>query len=78
MRKKLTRHGNSYALIIDRPLMELLGLDPDTEVEISTDGHSLLIRPVRPISREQMTEFTRALKETLESWDPLLEHLADR
>ena len=32
MRKKLVRHGNSRAIVIDRTLMELLGLDDDSEV----------------------------------------------
>jgi antitoxin component of MazEF toxin-antitoxin module len=36
--QKLTRHGNSLALIIDRPILELLKIDPDTELDISTDG----------------------------------------
>ena len=37
MIKKLTRHGNSAALIIDRPILELLGADIDTAFEIVTD-----------------------------------------
>jgi antitoxin component of MazEF toxin-antitoxin module len=44
VKKTLTRQGNSKALIIDRPLLDLLHID--REVEISTNGHSLLITPV--------------------------------
>ena len=43
MIKKLTRHGNSYALIIDRAILELLNIAPDAQLEISTDGQALLI-----------------------------------
>ncbi len=34
MRKKLVRHGNSLALIIDKPILELLGIGEEDEVEI--------------------------------------------
>ncbi|MDR1535204.1 MAG: AbrB/MazE/SpoVT family DNA-binding domain-containing protein [Planctomycetota bacterium] len=43
MIKTLTRHGNSYALVIDKPIMELLNIDPETPLEITTDGSSLLV-----------------------------------
>ena len=48
MIKNLTKHGNSYALVIDRPIMDLIKLDPETPVEVSTDGKSLTITPVSP------------------------------
>jgi antitoxin component of MazEF toxin-antitoxin module len=45
MTKTLTKHGNSYALVIDRAIMELLKITPETELEISTDGTVLTITP---------------------------------
>jgi antitoxin MazE len=47
MLKKLVSHGNSAALIIDKPILELLKVDMDTPLEITTDGNNLLISPVR-------------------------------
>ncbi len=47
MIKKLTPIGNSLGLIIDRPILQLLNIDRDTELEISTDGQTLTIRPAR-------------------------------
>jgi len=38
MVKRLTKHGNSMALVIDRPILELLNIDSETPLEISTDG----------------------------------------
>ncbi len=38
MIKKFVKHGNSYALIIDKPIMDLLRITPDTPLEIRTDG----------------------------------------
>jgi antitoxin MazE len=45
MTKTLTKHGNSYALVIDRAIMELLKITPETELELSTDGKVLTISP---------------------------------
>ncbi len=47
MRKRLTRHGNSLALIIDRPILDLLGIDREGELEITTNGKVLVLTPVR-------------------------------
>lgn len=45
MVKKLTKHGNSLALVIDRPVLDLLKIDADTPLEITTDGARLIISP---------------------------------
>jgi antitoxin MazE len=46
MIKKLVSHGNSAALIIDKPILELLKVDMNTPLQISTDGKNLIISPV--------------------------------
>ena len=51
MLKKLTRHGNSLALVIDKGVLELLNIDDQTPLEITTDGSLLLISPVRDETR---------------------------
>jgi hypothetical protein len=38
MRKTLTKHGNSYALVIDKPIMDLLRITPENLFEIMRDG----------------------------------------
>ena len=45
MTKTLTKHGNSYALIIEKAILDLLNIGPDTQLNITTDGKSLTIRP---------------------------------
>jgi antitoxin MazE len=47
MIKKLVSHGNSAALVIDKPILELLHVDMDTPLEIATDGRNLIISPVQ-------------------------------
>lgn len=51
MVKKLTKHGNSLALIIDKPILDLLKIDSDTPLEVSTDGKQLIIAPSKPSAR---------------------------
>ena len=46
MIKKLQKHGNSQALVIDKALMEALGISESTPLQISVSGHSLIVTPV--------------------------------
>lgn len=60
MRKKLTKHGNSLALIIDRPILELLRIDAETPLDISTDGQRLILAPVTQPARRKKFEAAQA------------------
>lgn len=51
MIKTLTKHGNSYALVIDKPILELLQFDPESPLEITTDGKVLTISRVNNPTR---------------------------
>jgi hypothetical protein len=48
MIKTLRPVGNSLGLIIDRPILELLGIDRGTPLRLTTDGKVLHIEPVAP------------------------------
>ena len=54
MIKKLVKHGNSSALIIDKPIIEMLHIDDNTNLELSTDGVNIIISPVSGINRTNM------------------------
>lgn len=47
MRKNLSAIGNSLGLVIEKPILELLGITRDTELEVTTDGTRLIVEPVR-------------------------------
>ena len=47
MIKTLTKHGNSFALVIDRPILELLNITPEMPMSITTDGDVLVVAPIR-------------------------------
>ena len=63
MKKRLVRHGNSRAIVIDKAILELLRIDDDTELEVSTDGRSLRITPLREAEerRERLTELSERI-----------------
>ncbi len=61
MIKTLTKHGNSYAIVIDKPILELLQATPETPFEIISDGRSLILTPVRSAEEEEKFEDALAM-----------------
>lgn len=47
MSKRLQSIGNSSGVIIDKPILELLKITSETELEVTTDGERLIITPIR-------------------------------
>lgn len=45
MTKRLQTIGNSAGIIVDKPILELLGITSETDLELTTDGRSLIITP---------------------------------
>jgi antitoxin component of MazEF toxin-antitoxin module len=75
MVKKLTQHGNSLALVIDKPVLELLNITQDTPLEIRTDGRRLIISPAEggPARKKALR---KALDEVNREWGDVLQRLA--
>jgi antitoxin component of MazEF toxin-antitoxin module len=48
--KKLARLGNSSAVILDKPVLALLDLEPDSDVAISVENDAIVIRRHRMAS----------------------------
>ena len=75
MRKKLTKHGNSMALVIEKPVLDLLGADGETVFDITTDGQALVLTPVR--DEHRATEFHSALERANRKYAEDLKRLAE-
>lgn len=75
MIKTLTRHGNSLALVIDRAVLDLLKIDADTPLDISTDGQVLVITPVHDERRRR--KFRKALESANRRYGRALKRLAE-
>lgn len=61
MAKRLTRTGNSFALVLEKRILAATGIDADTPLEVSTDGDVIVISPVR--SRKRTAKLKRILEE---------------
>ncbi len=75
MVKKLTKTGNSLALVLDKPLLQQLGIDEDTELEISTNGDVLVVTPVRDRSRER--KFRKSVEKINRRYAGLFKRLSE-
>ncbi|MBW6469329.1 MAG: AbrB/MazE/SpoVT family DNA-binding domain-containing protein [Anaerosomatales bacterium] len=76
MKKRLVKHGNSRALVIDKALLDVLNLAEDDEVQVSINGDQLIVTPVRE-DDERQKRFEQAVERTMEQYDDLFRRLAE-
>ena len=74
MLKKLTKTGNSLALVLDKPLLDRVRIDADTPLEISTDGDVIVITPVR--DRQRTARLKRVVAEAHRQYGGVFKRLA--
>ena len=76
MIKQLRKVGNSSALILDKALMELAGLDESGLVQIMVKDGSFIVTPVqpRPVSKER---FEACLERVVKERRAVLRRLAE-
>lgn len=76
MMKKLQKVGNSNALILDLPIMEMVGLEEGKEVQVTVCNCSIIITPVNP-RRVDPQELERQLDRVVGARREMLKELAD-
>jgi antitoxin component of MazEF toxin-antitoxin module len=74
MEKKLIKHGNSMALVIEKPILDLLGADAATPFDITTDGQALVLTPVH--NKKRRAAFRAALERGNRKYADALKKLA--
>lgn len=74
MIKTLTKHGNSAALVIERPILDLLGATIDTAFEVVTDGQALILTPVKDTVRA--SKFRKSMDKVGKRYAKSFEELA--
>ncbi|MCC2642736.1 MAG: hypothetical protein K0S45_3149 [Nitrospira sp.] len=75
MIKTLKRHGNSMALVIEKPMMEALGITEETPLQVTVSGNALVVTPANMgVGPERMKAI---IKELRERYGPMLKRLAD-
>ena len=75
MRKRLTKTGNSLALVLDRQLLEAVGIDAKTDLEVSTDGDVIVVAPIR--ARRRSAKLAAALGEINARYAGVFKRLAE-
>lgn len=75
MNKRLVKHEDGWALVIDTPMLELLKWEPETPLEFTTDGRTLVIAPAA--SPERTEQFATALDETNRRFGEAFKRLAE-
>ena len=75
MRKKLTKTGNSLALVLDRPLLEKANIDADTPLDVTTDGHVIVIAPVR--SKRRAAQLAKIMEQAHKRYGRTFKRLAE-
>lgn len=66
MRKKLSAIGNSLGIVIEKPILELLDIDRDTELDMKTDGNRLIIEPVRKSRQDRIAASAKRVMDSHE------------
>jgi antitoxin component of MazEF toxin-antitoxin module len=74
MIKSLTKHGNSAALVIEKPILDLLGATIDTAFEVVTDGQALVLTPVKDAVRT--SKFRKSMDKVGKRYAKSFEELA--
>ena len=72
--KKLTRLGNSQALVLDKQILAQMGLSEAGEVQITLHGQQLVITPVHPSIPEDTIR--ESMDRVLDKYDDLFRRLA--
>ena len=68
MGKKLSAIGNSLGIVIEEPILELLDITRETELDMATEGGKLIIAPLPKPKRDRVkAAIDRAMREHAES-----------
>mgnify|MGYP003481855974 CR=1 FL=1 len=74
MKKNLTVIGNSLGIIIEKPILDLLGIAKETQLEMRTDGKRLIIEPVKEENKAE--KIKTATRRVMKNHDKTLRELA--
>lgn len=71
----LKKHGNSMALVIEKPMMEALGITEETPLQLTVNGNALVVTPANVgVGPERMKA---VIKQIRKRYGPMLKRLAD-
>ncbi|MEX0885743.1 MAG: hypothetical protein WD009_04810 [Phycisphaeraceae bacterium] len=75
MIRMLKKHGNSQALVIDRTMMEMMGITADTPLQVTIRNGALMVTPSNGgIDAER---FEASTTKIMRRYDGMLKRLAE-
>lgn len=75
MIKTLRKQGNGQALPVDKSMMEAMGIDLDTPLEVSITANTMVVTPVHiGVSRKKLD---KSLKKMRKGYGTALKRLAE-
>jgi antitoxin component of MazEF toxin-antitoxin module len=75
MHKRLTKHGNSLALVLDRRVLSQLKIDEETRLLVTLDGERLIVS--RAPGEARRKRFTEAVRDGNKRYGRALRRLAE-
>jgi len=75
MTKKLTKHGNSLALVIEKPLLDMLKITEKTELDISIENGALIVRPYKKKSMNDK-DIDKIAEKIMKKYDAVFKKLS--
>lgn len=75
MIKTLRRVGNSNALLLDKPILELLGMSEGSQVNLTVTNGTLVVTPVNP-ALVDADKFQASLDQVMKTRQTLLKRLS--
>ncbi|MGA2232395.1 MAG: AbrB/MazE/SpoVT family DNA-binding domain-containing protein [Tepidisphaeraceae bacterium] len=74
--KHLTKQGNSLAIIIDKPILDMADINEQTPLKLSLDGRKITLEP---ISEEEIEKrFLKAADEVEREYGRAFKRLAEK
>ncbi|HLB93863.1 MAG TPA: hypothetical protein VJJ81_01315 [Candidatus Babeliales bacterium] len=74
--KKLIKHDNELALVIDKAVLKKLNIDDNTKLEISLENNGIFITIAGAIKTISNKDLERSGKKIMDKYAPVFEKLA--
>ena len=78
MEKKLSKHGNSRAMVLDKPILDLVSANDDTVFKISVEGKKIILeaKTKKKMKVSNDKKMQRMYEEIVEKYGPALKKLS--
>lgn len=73
--KRLTKHGNSVAIVIDKAFLRASNLDENAMFQVIADSSGIIIQSVKPSDDES---FSESLDKVLNKYAEVITSLSDK